>query len=148
MRFQRIAAKSQCLNAQAFGIQTTETLPAFITAETGESARSEHYREGMNVTTYIGFDIHKKTISCCVKQEDAKIVDEGLVSAKRLETDDLGRASAQAMDWSDGIKRCSRALIELRTCHVTPHSFQTGRWSGLSFRRDHRPVGAGTVALS
>jgi transposase len=35
------------------------------------------------VSNYIGFDIHKKTISYCVKQNDGKILEEGVIGATR-----------------------------------------------------------------
>jgi transposase len=35
----------------------------------------------MNVNHYIGFDVHKKSISFCVKQADGRIVEEGKISA-------------------------------------------------------------------
>jgi transposase len=37
----------------------------------------------MNGTDYIGFDIHKKTISYCIKQLDGSIQEEGVVDATR-----------------------------------------------------------------
>jgi transposase len=37
----------------------------------------------MNVSHYIGFDVHKKTISYCVKTADGQIVEEGKLSATR-----------------------------------------------------------------
>ncbi len=37
----------------------------------------------MNVTHYIGFDVHKKSISFCVKTADGQIVEEGKLSAER-----------------------------------------------------------------
>lgn len=37
----------------------------------------------MNVIHYIGFDVHKKTISYCVKLADGKIVEEGKLRATR-----------------------------------------------------------------
>ena len=37
----------------------------------------------MNEIDYIGFDIHKKTISYCVKQSDGKILEEDVVAANR-----------------------------------------------------------------
>ena len=56
-----------------------------------------HIRENqMNIKHYIGFDVHKKSISYCVKTADGKIVEEGKLRAthqvlrawagKRLET--------------------------------------------------------------
>jgi hypothetical protein len=37
----------------------------------------------MNVPHYIGFDVHKKTISFCVKTAAGEIVEEGSVPAQR-----------------------------------------------------------------
>ena len=35
----------------------------------------------MNVNHYIGFDVHKKSVSVCVKLADGKIVEEGKLPA-------------------------------------------------------------------
>lgn len=37
----------------------------------------------MTIVDYIGFDIHKKTISFCAKAQDGKILDEGTIPAQR-----------------------------------------------------------------
>ena len=37
----------------------------------------------MNVTHYIGFDVHKKSVSYCVKAGDGRIVEEGKLPATR-----------------------------------------------------------------
>lgn len=37
----------------------------------------------MNITHYIGFDVHKKSISYCVKTADGAIVEEGKLAAQR-----------------------------------------------------------------
>jgi hypothetical protein len=37
----------------------------------------------MNVTHYIGFDVHKKSVSYCVKTGDGRIVEEGKLAATR-----------------------------------------------------------------
>ncbi len=39
----------------------------------------------MTSIDYIGFDIHKKTISFCVKAQDGQILDEGVIPARREE---------------------------------------------------------------
>jgi len=39
----------------------------------------------MNSIDYIGFDIHKKTISFCAKAQDGRILDEGTIAARRGE---------------------------------------------------------------
>ena len=41
-----------------------------------------------NVNHYIGFDIHKKTISYCVKLNDGKILEEGVIAATRRKLED------------------------------------------------------------
>jgi hypothetical protein len=38
----------------------------------------------MNVIHYIGLDVHKKTISYCIKTADGQIVQEGKLEASRL----------------------------------------------------------------
>ena len=37
----------------------------------------------MNVNHYIGFDVHKKSISFCVKAADGTILEEGKILATR-----------------------------------------------------------------
>ncbi len=37
----------------------------------------------MNVVHYIGFDVHKKSVSFCVKSSDGQIVEEGRIRAAR-----------------------------------------------------------------
>ena len=37
----------------------------------------------MNISHYIGFDVHKKSISYCVKTADGKMVEEGSLRATR-----------------------------------------------------------------
>jgi len=37
----------------------------------------------MTSIDYIGFDIHKKTISFCAKAQDGRILDEGTIAARR-----------------------------------------------------------------
>ena len=37
----------------------------------------------MNIQHYIGFDVHKKSISYCVKTGDGKITEEGSLRATR-----------------------------------------------------------------
>ena len=37
----------------------------------------------MNILHYIGFDVHKKTISFCVKTAGGEIVEEGMIPARR-----------------------------------------------------------------
>jgi len=51
----------------------------------------------MSTIDYIGFDIHKKTISFCAKAQDGTIVDEGTIAARR---DDLKAwAKRRARPW-------------------------------------------------
>jgi transposase len=39
----------------------------------------------MTAIDYIGFDIHKKTISFCAKAQDGRILDEGIIPARRAD---------------------------------------------------------------
>jgi hypothetical protein len=39
--------------------------------------------DSMNSMNYIGLDIHKKSISCCVRQADGTIMQEGTMPATR-----------------------------------------------------------------
>jgi transposase len=41
----------------------------------------------MDSIDYIGFDIHKKTISFCAKAQDGHILDEGVIAARRADLD-------------------------------------------------------------
>jgi transposase len=51
----------------------------------------------MNSIDYIGFDIHKKTISFCAKAQDGRILDEGTISARR--TDLSAWAKRRSRPW-------------------------------------------------
>src|SRR6266851_1529436 len=46
-------------------------------------AQKAHSENPMNTLHYIGFDVHKKTISFCVKTAAGEIVEEGVVAAQR-----------------------------------------------------------------
>jgi transposase len=51
----------------------------------------------MTTIDYIGFDVHKKTISFCIKEQDGRILKEGTIVARRA---DLSAwAQAQARPW-------------------------------------------------
>jgi transposase len=49
----------------------------------------------MNIQHYIGFDVHKKSISYCVKTADGKIVEEGVLKARRQAIEDWARKRAE-----------------------------------------------------
>jgi hypothetical protein len=42
----------------------------------------------MNGMNYAGLDIHKKSISCCVRQADGTIIQEGTITASRQALDE------------------------------------------------------------
>src|ERR1700684_2066495 len=44
--------------------------------------RNLNQENPMNISHYIGFDVHKKSVSYCVKTADGKIVEEGTLRAK------------------------------------------------------------------
>src|SRR5436305_14497351 len=48
-------------------------------------AQKAHSENPMNSPHYIGFDVHKKTISFCVKTAAGEIVEQGNVPAQRAE---------------------------------------------------------------
>ena len=43
----------------------------------------------MNSTHYVGLDVHKKTISYCLRQADGTIVQEGTIASTRQALTDL-----------------------------------------------------------
>src|SRR5438874_8415987 len=51
---------------------------------------------------YIGLDVHKKTISYCVKDASGQVHQEGKVGATRWELDDWIKDSSSALDRGDG----------------------------------------------
>ena len=84
----------------------------------------------MNVIHYIGFDVHKKTISYCVKTVDGRIVEEGTLQAQRTvpvsythlysRLPKTSRAmvteTQQGNSCSRGAKECSLERVESRFC--------------------------------
>src|SRR5436309_560204 len=48
-------------------------------------AQKAHQENPINSPHYIGFDVHKKTISFCVKTAAGEIVEEGSLPAQRAE---------------------------------------------------------------
>ena len=59
----------------------------------------------MNSMNYIGLDIHKKSISCCVRQADGTIIQESKITATRHALDEWMRQLPDA--WIAGMKaRC------------------------------------------
>ena len=56
--------------------------------ETGLRASSETNQEDpMTTIDYVGFDVHKKTISFCAKAQDGRILNEGTIAARRTDLD-------------------------------------------------------------
>lgn len=56
----------------------------------------------MNVSHYIGFDVHKKTVSYCVKTVDGQIVEEGKLPAQRAKLREW--ASARQYRWQGAME--------------------------------------------
>ena len=48
----------------------------------------------MNGMNYAGLDIHKKSISCCVRQADGTIIQESTIAATRHALDEWNRRLA------------------------------------------------------
>ena len=55
----------------------------------------------MNSMNYIGLDIHKKSISCCVRQADGTIIQESTIAATRHALDEWMRQLPQP--WMAGM---------------------------------------------
>jgi hypothetical protein len=60
-------------------------------------AQKPSQEDPMNTIDYIGLDIHKKTISFCVKAQDGTIVEEGTIPALRRKL--LVWAQARPRPW-------------------------------------------------
>jgi transposase len=56
----------------------------------------------MTTIDYIGFDVHKKTISFCVKAQDGRILDEGTIPAQRAELS--AWAETRARPWMGALE--------------------------------------------
>ncbi len=56
----------------------------------------------MNGMNYIGLDIHKKSISCCVRQADGTIIQERTIAATRQALDEWMRQLPQP--WTAGME--------------------------------------------
>jgi transposase len=56
----------------------------------------------MNITHYIGFDVHKKTINYCVKTADGQIVEEGKLAAARVKLREW--AATRACPWQGAME--------------------------------------------
>ncbi len=79
--------------------------PSGYDAETGEeSAGSEKltWRTPWNTTHYIGFDVHKKTISFCIKTAAGEIVEEG--SACRRNAPCCGNGPRRTQAWQGAME--------------------------------------------
>jgi hypothetical protein len=55
----------------------------------------------MNVIHYIGLDVHKKTISYCIKTADGRIVREGKIQALRSTLRDYMQTCRACQIWKD-----------------------------------------------
>src|ERR1022692_347922 len=58
--------------------------------------RNLNQENPMNIHHYIGFDVHKKSISYCVKTADGKIVEEGTLKARRQAIEEWARKRTEA----------------------------------------------------
>jgi len=56
----------------------------------------------MNAIHYIGFDVHKKTVSFCVKTVAGLIVEEGTLEAERTVLRRWAASSETSLAWRDG----------------------------------------------
>src|SRR5215467_6049549 len=75
----------------------------------------------MNVNHYIGFDVHKKSISYCVKTADGTIVEESTLRATHLalrEWAQKRREPWHGRDGSHAVQRMDLRYVETLRCRV------------------------------
>jgi len=87
----------------------------------------------MNSMTFIGLDIHKKTISYCAKSESGKVLLEGVIPATTIHLDDWMRTLPQpwtvAMEatmFTGWIYDALRAVMPRSSSFVTLTCFPNG----------------------
>ena len=78
----------------------------------------------MNVLHYIGFDVHKKTISFCVKTAAGEIVEEGSDIGATRGLAAMGFGTAATLAGSDGSDPVQR--LDLR--HADSPTASSWRW--------------------
>src|SRR3979409_335634 len=69
---------------------------------------------------YIGLDVHKKTISYCVKDASGQVHREGTIGATRNELDCWVRTPSSAADHGDGSNDLHRRIYD----HLLTHAEQ------------------------
>ena len=86
----------------------------------------------MNVNHYIGFDVHKKSVSFCVKTADGKIVEEGKLRAMH----DMLRqwAGKRPEPWRGAMEAAARSLSATAkrpaiSCRLVLCSLSHPNWS-------------------
>ena len=90
--------RASCLNVKsreggAHGVQKAE-LNGDVDSETTKEAPQEYM--------YYGLDVHKKTISYCVKDASGRVRAEGTVGATRTELDSWMKNTSTAVVGGDG----------------------------------------------
>src|ERR1035437_2613456 len=96
----------------------------------------------MNVNHYIGFDVHKKSISYCVKGDAGTILEEGKLPAKRAPArlgDPAQRALARG-DGSDAVQRLDLRHLET-VCRRAANGTSGDDESHRRVEKEERPVG-------
>ena len=90
--------------------------PEGYNAETGLANRLRNLNQEnpMNINHYIGFDVHKKSISYCVKTADGTIVEEGKLGATRQALAAVGPQAARSRGTGRWKRRCSAAGFTTR----------------------------------
>ena len=63
----------------------------------------------MNISHYIGFDVHKKSVSYCVKTADGRIVEEGKLRATHQALRRVGAEAHRSRGTARWKRRCSAA---------------------------------------
>ena len=109
-------------NEEGFSCEITMLRPAVWSRR----LRNLSPENPMNVIHYIGLDVHKKTISYCIKTADGRIVREGETAGVALNASKLGGKLAGAVVRGDG----SHAVQCLDLRH--PQALRTTAGDGAS----------------
>ena len=98
-------------------------------------AQKAHLENPMNSPHYIGFDVHKKTISFCVKTAAGEILEEGVLAAQRPALQEWAVARSQpwrgACDPSRGCTFRSGAADGRSVTEATMRARETALLPGL-----------------
>ena len=94
----------------------------------------------MDIMYYIGLDVHKKTISDCVKDASGQIHQEGKIGARRYELDCWMKALPQPLVGVQELERGPETLAELQARDELSDAGAVDRADLLGVDEDLLPV--------